>query len=69
MKEVAQWGTSYFVLVSKYHSADQIKENELGATSVRESAEWISWLKIGAVAGPCDYGDEPAGSFSTEFER
>jgi hypothetical protein len=32
MKEIAQWGASYFVLVPKYYYADKIREDEVGGT-------------------------------------
>jgi hypothetical protein len=32
MEKVAQWGTSYFVLLPKYYKTDQIKKNEVGGT-------------------------------------
>jgi hypothetical protein len=30
MEKVAQSGASYFVIITRYYQADQIKENEVG---------------------------------------
>jgi hypothetical protein len=30
MEKVAQWGASYFVLITRYYWVDQIKKNEVG---------------------------------------
>jgi hypothetical protein len=30
MEKVAQWGASYFVLITRYYQEDQMKENEVG---------------------------------------
>jgi hypothetical protein len=30
MEKVAKWAASYFLLIPKYHSADQIKQNAVG---------------------------------------
>jgi hypothetical protein len=37
--EVAQWGDSYFILIPKYHYADQVKENEVGGHVARTEEE------------------------------
>jgi hypothetical protein len=30
MEKLAKWGASYFVLIIRYHLADQVKKNEVG---------------------------------------
>jgi hypothetical protein len=55
MEEVAQWVASYFVLISKYHYADQSKENKVSRACgtrgrVEESVQGFggkAWWKDG----------------------
>jgi hypothetical protein len=60
------WGS----LKARDHSKDRGVGGRMGSQLIlgRLAGGWsgFSWLRIGPVAGSCEYGDEPSGSSSIE---